>query len=55
VAEVGKIYAADSRQHCERLAAVTPYIIDAVRRQGDKPLDFDRWLAAGDHLPGEAR
>lgn len=54
VAELGKIYAADSRQHCERLAAVTPFIVDAVRRQGDKPLDFDRWLAAGDHLAGEA-
>jgi cytosine/adenosine deaminase-related metal-dependent hydrolase len=55
VAELGKIYAADSRQHCERLAAVTPYIVDAVRRQRDKPLDFDRWLPAGDHLAGEAR
>jgi 5-methylthioadenosine/S-adenosylhomocysteine deaminase len=54
VAELGKIYAADSRQHCERLAAVTPFIVEAVRRQGDKPLDFDRWLAAGDHLAGEA-
>jgi cytosine/adenosine deaminase-related metal-dependent hydrolase len=53
VAELGKIYAADSRQHCERLAAAAPYIVDVVRRHGDKPLDFDRWLSAGDKLVDE--
>jgi 5-methylthioadenosine/S-adenosylhomocysteine deaminase len=55
VAELGKIYAADSRQHCERLAAAAPYIVDVVRRHGDRPLDFDRWLSAGDKLVDDVR
>jgi 5-methylthioadenosine/S-adenosylhomocysteine deaminase len=54
VTELGEIYAADSRQHCERMAAAAPYIVDVVRRHGDKPLDFDRWLLAGDGLAGDA-
>lgn len=54
VAELSRIYAADSRQHCERLVAAAPYIADVVRRHGDKPLDFDRWLPAGDKLAHEA-
>lgn len=52
-AELGEIYAADCRKHGERLASAAPYILDVVRRHGEQPLDFDRWLLAGDELAGE--
>jgi hypothetical protein len=52
-AELGEIYAADCRKHGERLASAAPYILDVVRRHGGQPLDFDRWLLAGDELAGE--
>jgi len=54
VAELGEIYAADSRNHGEQLKAATPYIAEVVRKHGDKPLDFDRWLAASDRLENDA-
>ena len=54
VAELGEIYAADSRNHGERLKAATPYLAEVVCKHSDKPLDFDRWLAASDRLENDA-
>lgn len=53
VAELGEIYSADSRAHAKRLTAASPYIVDVVRRHGEMPLEFDRWILAGDRLAGE--
>ena len=51
--ELGAIYAADCRRHGERLAGVAPYILDAVRRHGEQPLAFDRWVSAEDEIASE--
>jgi formylmethanofuran dehydrogenase subunit A len=52
-AEVGAIYAQDCRTHRENLARAVPFITEIVRRQGDQPLAFNRWLLAGDGLAGD--
>lgn len=52
-AEVGALYAQDCRTHRENLAGAALFITDVVRRQGERPLAFNRWLLASDGLAGE--
>jgi 5-methylthioadenosine/S-adenosylhomocysteine deaminase len=55
IAELAPRYAKDSRAHAARMAPALPYVGDVVRRWGDAPLDFDRWLPASDRLPSDGR
>jgi 5-methylthioadenosine/S-adenosylhomocysteine deaminase len=51
VTELAEICAADYKMHIARLAPALPYLLDVVRKHGEKELDFNRWPEAGDNLP----
>jgi cytosine/adenosine deaminase-related metal-dependent hydrolase len=47
-AEIAEPYRKDLEAHAERLSAVVPYIFALVKRAGEAPLAFNRWIASDD-------